>query len=151
VSAIARRRGADTRGLILPTAVTYLMPLLLLFSVFLLLRGHNEPGGGFSGGLVAAAAFALLATASGVRTARRTLRADPRSLAAAGALVMIGSGLVGPLLAGRPFLSATWWEGDLPGLGAVYLGTPLAFDVGVYLAVAGTVLAIVFVLEEEPA
>ena len=51
------------RGLILPTATNYLMPVLLLFSVFLLLRGHNEPGGGFAGGLVAAAAFVLLSIA----------------------------------------------------------------------------------------
>ena len=57
------------RGLILPTATTYLMPVLLVFSVFLLLRGHNEPGGGFSGALVAAAAFVLLSIADGVDVA----------------------------------------------------------------------------------
>ncbi len=60
-------------SLILSTATRYMLPLLLLFSIFLLLRGHNEPGGGFVGGLVAAAAFALYAIAFDVATARRTL------------------------------------------------------------------------------
>ncbi len=136
------------RGVILNTATAYLLPLLLLFSVFLLLRGHNEPGGGFAGGLVAAAGFALLATGAGVEAARRALRADPRTLIAAGLVVAIASGLPG-LLEGRAFLAGVWWTLELPGGGSFYLGTPLLFDVGVYLAVAGTVLAIVFALEEE--
>ena len=68
------------RGLILRTATTWLMPVLLLFSLFLLLRGHNEPGGGFAGGLVAAAAFVLLSVSSGVKVARGALPVDPRSL-----------------------------------------------------------------------
>lgn len=136
------------RGVILDTATAYLLPLLLLFSVFLLLRGHNEPGGGFAGGLVAAAGFALLATGAGVDAARRALRVDPRTLVAAGLAVALASGLPG-LADGRPFLAAVWWTLDLPAGGSLYLGTPLLFDVGVYLAVAGTVLAIVFALEEE--
>ena len=59
------------KPLILPTAARFLLPLLLLFSAFLLLRGHNAPGGGFAAGLVAAAAFALYAIATDVRAARR--------------------------------------------------------------------------------
>jgi multicomponent Na+:H+ antiporter subunit B len=137
------------RGLILPTASIYLLPLLLLFSLFLLLRGHNEPGGGFSGGLVAAAAFALLATSAGVGDARRTLRVDPRTLAASGLLVMIASTLLGPLLGAGPFLTAVWLSVELVGGETVHLGSPLLFDIGVYLGVAGTVLTIVFALEEE--
>ncbi|HMN02746.1 MAG TPA: MnhB domain-containing protein, partial [Geobacter anodireducens] len=65
------------QSLFLATAVRLLLPLLLLFSLFLLLRGHNEPGGGFVGGLVAAAAFALHALAHGVAAARRVLRVEP--------------------------------------------------------------------------
>ena len=75
-------------SLILRSAARLLLPLLLLFSIFLLLRGHNEPGGGFSGGLVAAAAFALLTIATDVPTTRRTLRMSPR--------VFIGAGLLFP-------------------------------------------------------
>jgi multicomponent Na+:H+ antiporter subunit B len=139
------------RGPILPTATAYLMPLLLLFSVFLLERGHNEPGGGFSGGLVAAAAFVLLSISSGVGAARQTLRVDPRALVGTGLGLMVLSGLAAPLLTGEPYLSALWWTLELPGGNSLSLGTPLLFDIGVYLAVMGTVLVIAFALEEEPA
>ena len=138
------------RGLILPTATTYLMPVLLLLSIFLLLRGHNEPGGGFAGGLVAAAAFVLLSVASGVSVARRALQVDPRSLIGVGLVLMIVSGLIGPLFYGEPYLTSHWWVFPV-GDYEVALGTPLLFDIGVYLGVAGTILLIVFSLEEEDA
>ncbi len=138
------------RGLILPTATTYLMPVLLLFSLFLLLRGHNEPGGGFAGGLVAAAAFVLLSIAGGVGVARRALKVDPRSLVGGGLLIMLVSGLVAPLLYGEPYLTSHWWKIPV-GSYEVALGTPLLFDIGVYLGVAGTILLITFALEEEDA
>ena len=75
------------------------MPLLLLFSVFLLLRGHNEPGGGFVGGLVAAAAFALYVIAFGVERARQALLVKP--------LTLLGAGLLGRL-AQRPARRPSW-------------------------------------------
>ncbi len=136
------------RGLILPTATTYLMPVLLLFSLFLLLRGHNEPGGGFAGGLVAAAAFVLLSIASGVAVARRALAIDPRTLVGGGLLLMLVSGAVAPLVYGEPYLTAHWWIFAV-GSYDVSVGTPLLFDIGVYLGVAGTILLITFSLEEE--
>ena len=82
-----------TESLILSTAARLILPLLLLFSIFLLLRGHYEPGGGFVGGLVAAAAFALYATAFGVASTREVLRIDPRVLIGAGVLVAAISGM----------------------------------------------------------
>jgi len=138
------------RGVILATATTYLMPVLLLFSLFLLLRGHNEPGGGFAGGLVAAAAFVLLSISSGVAVARRALQADPRTLVGLGLVVMLASGLVAPLVYGEPYLTSHWWKIPV-GSYEVALGTPLLFDIGVYLGVAGTILLITFALEEEDA
>jgi multicomponent Na+:H+ antiporter subunit B len=137
--------------LILRTATVYMTPLLLLFSIFLLVRGHNEPGGGFAGGLVAALAFVLLSVAGGVRLARRTLRLDPRTLVGTGLLTMLVSGLLAPLATGDPFLAAIWWQVELPGGESLGIGTPLLFDVGVYLAVLGTVLLIVLAMEEESA
>jgi multicomponent Na+:H+ antiporter subunit B len=134
------------RSLILSTAARTLLPLLLLYSLFLLLRGHNEPGGGFVGGLVAAAGFTLYALAYGVVAARSKLHLNPRTLVAAGLLTAVGSGCV-PLLAGRPFLTGLWVENHLPVVGA--FGTPLLFDSGVYLTVAGMALLIVFSLMEE--
>ena len=124
------------------TASRLLMPLLLLFSVFLLLRGHNEPGGGFVGGLVAAAAFALYAIAFGVKRARQALLVRPLTLLGAGLLIALCSGLPA-VLRGQPFLTALWAPGSLP------LGTPAVFDVGVFLVVAGVVLMMIFSLAEE--
>ena len=124
------------------TAARLLMPLLLLFSVFLLLRGHNEPGGGFVGGLVAAAAFALYAIAFGVQRARQALLVRPLTLLGAGLLIALVSGLPA-VLRGQPFLTALWASGP------VALGTPALFDVGVFLVVAGVVLMMIFSLAEE--
>ncbi|SNB46889.1 Na+/H+ antiporter subunit B [Geobacter sp. DSM 9736] len=134
------------QSLILSTTSRLLLPLLVLFSLFLLLRGHNEPGGGFSGGLVAAAAFALDALAHGVRSARRTLGIDPLFLVSWGLLVALTAGVL-PLASGLPFLTGLWIETGIPGIGAV--GTPLLFDFGVYLVVTGMVLLVVFSLMEE--
>ncbi len=133
-------------SLILSTATRYLLPLLLLFSVFLLTRGHNEPGGGFVGGLVAAAAFALYAIADGVALAQQTLRLQPTSLIGLGLLLAVASGLLA-LLTGQPFMTGLWSTRSVPVLGK--LGTPLLFDVGVYFTVIGVILLIIFSLMEE--
>lgn len=133
-------------SIILSTTIRLLLPLLLLFSVFLLLRGHNEPGGGFVGGLVAAAAISLYALAEGVEAAHRILIVNPRQLIAGGLLVALGSGMI-PLLLGLPFQSGLWLPHSLPVLG--HVGTPLLFDLGVYLLVAGMALLIVLSLMEE--
>jgi multicomponent Na+:H+ antiporter subunit A len=124
------------------TAARLLMPLLLLFSVFLLLRGHNEPGGGFVGGLVAAAAFALYSIAFGVKRARQALLVRPMTLLGTGLLIALLSG-VPAVLRGQPFLTAGWMSGPVP------LGTPALFDLGVFLVVAGVVLMMLFSLAEE--
>ncbi len=135
-----------TESLILSTATRYLLPLLLLFSIFLLFRGHYEPGGGFVGGLVAAAAFALYAIAFGVTRTREVLRLDPRGLIGFGVLIAAFSGMLAWFV-GNPYLTAVWGQRIWPVIGK--LGTPLLFDIGVYLAVLGVVLKIIFVLAEE--
>lgn len=132
-------------SLILSTATRYLLPLLLLFSAFLLIRGHNEPGGGFVGGLVAAAAFALYAIADGVATAQGVLRLNPITLIGLGLLIAAISGFVAVII-GQPFMTGVWGSQPVPVLGKV--GTPLMFDIGVYLAVIGVVLLIIFSLIE---
>ncbi|MEN4013815.1 MAG: Na+/H+ antiporter subunit B [Bellilinea sp.] len=133
-------------SLILHLAARYLMPLLLLFSVFLLIRGHNEIGGGFVGGLVAAAGFILYAIANSVGAARRILRIQPQNLIAAGLLTALLSGVVG-WLNGKPYMSGDWLDQPLPVVGK--MGTPVLFDVGVYLVVIGVTLLIVFTLAED--
>lgn len=134
--------------LILRTAAHFLSPLLFLFSVFLLLRGHDAPGGGFSGGLVGAAGAALYALTHETEDARRLLAVDPRRLIHVGLLTALLSGA--PALArGEPYLTASWLTLDLGRLGPLTLGTPLLFDVGVYLVVVGAVLTVAFALQEE--
>lgn len=134
-------------SLILRTATRLLVGLLLLFSIFLLLRGHNEPGGGFIGGLVAASAFALYGLAANEHAARQALRFDTRTFIGVGLLITVISSLL-PLLFGRPLLTGIWGEIKLGTL-SIELGTPVLFDIGVYLAVIGVTLTIVLTMAEE--
>lgn len=134
------------KSLILSVTARALLPLLLLFSLFQLVRGHNEPGGGFIGGLVAAAAFVLYAIAYNVPAARKALRISPRALVAAGLILALGSGIVS-LFLGQPFLTGQWGSTPLPIIGK--LGSPLVFDIGVFLTVVGSVLTTIFAAMEE--
>jgi multicomponent Na+:H+ antiporter subunit A len=134
-------------SLILRTSTRFLVTLLLLFAVFLLLRGHNDPGGGFVGGLVCSAAFALHGIAEGAASARRALRIRPSTLIAIGLLVAVGTGLA-PLLQGEPFLTGLWDSIGLPGMPHVDVGSPLLFDIGVFLVVVGVTQTIFLSLAE---
>jgi multicomponent Na+:H+ antiporter subunit B len=133
-------------SIILSTATRYLLPLLLLLSVYLLLHGHNVPGGGFVGGLVASAAFALFTIAHGVSRARKTLHVSPRTLIGLGLLIVLASSCFS-LFHKKPFLTGIWSGLKIPLLGKI--GTPLVFDTGVYLVVIGVALTIIFSLAEE--
>jgi multicomponent Na+:H+ antiporter subunit B len=135
-------------SLILRTAARFLLPLLLLFSVFLLFRGHNQPGGGFVGGLVAGSALVLYAISYNVAATRRILSIQPHTLIAFGLLVATVAGVPG-LFARQPFLTGRWAKTEVPFLGELPLGTPLLFDVGVYLVVLGATVLIIFPMAEE--
>lgn len=134
-------------SIILQTATGLLRPLLLMFSVFLLLRGHQEPGGGFVGGLVAASAYVLHAIAYDVASARRILRVEPQLLIGAGLLLALGSSLVA-VCGGKVFMTGRWVSLDLHLLGRLDIGTPVLFDMGVYAVVLGTTLMIFLSLRE---
>jgi multicomponent Na+:H+ antiporter subunit A len=123
--------------------------LLTLLSVVILLRGHNEIGGGFVGGLTAALGFALISLADGTDRARAMLRVHPMSLAGGGLLLAVASGLPGLFLHGD-FLRHLWFELDVFGL-RIKQGTTLLFDLGVYLVVLGAVLAFLFGLRRQAA
>jgi multicomponent Na+:H+ antiporter subunit B len=135
-------------SVILQTTTQFLTSLLLLFSLFLLLRGHHLPGGGFVGGLVAGAALGLYALAYGAKEARRALLVDPRLFIALGLLTALASGLVS--LAREPvYLAGRWVQAQLPFAGNLEIGTPLIFDIGVYLVVCGVTWTILFALAED--
>lgn len=133
-------------SIILSTVSRLVTGLLLVFSVFLLLRGHNLPGGGFAGGLVAASAVALHALAAGFPAARRLLVFDPRTIMGLGLAVATCSGFLG-FSRGLPFLTGLWDKTPLPVVGKI--GTPLVFDTGVYLLVLGMTCLVVFALGED--
>ena len=123
------------RALILTVAARILYPLMLLVAVWILLRGHNEPGGGFIGGMVAVSATAMLAVAHGSDEALAKLPWGPLNLAAGGVLVSLLSG-VPALFIGLPYMTHLWMT--LP-LGFIELepSTVLVFDLGVFAAVWG--------------
>lgn len=125
------------QSIIFSAVARILFAVMLAVSLYIYYRGHNEPGGGFVGGLIAAAGFAIIALANGVATARRWLVLDPTVLLGVGILCALGSGLPGLLLEGS-FLTHQWTT-----IAGFHLGTPMAFDLGVYLVVLGGVLSLI--------
>jgi multicomponent Na+:H+ antiporter subunit B len=136
-------------SIILTAGARFLVALLLVFSVFMLLRGHNEPGGGFIGGLIGATGFVVYALAQGTSAAREALRLPPEMIAMGGLGIALLAGIAAyafgdPLFTGQwYFLGATEDEKGTP------LSTVLVFDIGVYLVVLGAILMLTFALEEE--
>lgn len=120
--------------------------LILVFSVFITLRGHNEPGGGFIGGLIAASGFAIYGLSHGVPRVRQVLVVHPMVYAGAGLFLSAMAGVASAVV-GRNFMTGLWTE--VPFLGErIALSTPLFFDLGVFLVVTGTMTSIVLALEE---
>jgi len=134
------------RSPLLQTASSYLLPILLLFSVFLLLRGHYYPGGGFVGGLVASIAFVLHSFAHGTDNTMKILRYKPLTLIPIGLIVSTASMFL-PVLFGMPVMTGLWLNEPIPVIGMI--GSSLLFDVGIYLVVIGVVLTILFTISLE--
>jgi multicomponent Na+:H+ antiporter subunit B len=127
-------------SVILRTATRFLYPLLILLSLVVLYRGHNLPGGGFIGGLIAASAVMLRALAVGWDEIKASKILNPIALMQYGLIIASFSCLLS-LVVGNVFLEAVWlptWY--LPLLGKVKLGTPIVFDIGVYMVVLGFAL-----------
>lgn len=124
------------RSVILDMGLRVVLHTVLVFSVFLLLRGHDAPGGGFSGGLVAATGLVLVWSVRG--RALPVGRASPETLLGLGIVVAGGTGAVAWGLGGS-FLEHGKVVLDLPIFGALPLFSALAFDIGVYLVVVGVV------------
>lgn len=135
-------------SLILRTTLRLILPILLLYSVFLFLRGHNYSGGGFVGGLVAAAGLALYALAYRPEDLKDLIKVEFQTLMVVGLTIALLAGVI-PLFDQQNFLTGKWLQFHLPRFGEIHLGTPLLFDLGVYLAVIGTALTILTNLMEE--
>lgn len=132
--------------LIFRTVAPLLVVVMLMFSVFITLRGHNEPGGGFIGGLIAASAIAIYGMAAGPQATRRAMHVDPMAIAGFGVVLASLAGLLSLPLE-LPFLTGLWTELHF-GSTEVALSTPMFFDIGVYAAVLGTISAIALALED---
>ncbi len=133
--------------LIFRTIAPLLTVVMLVFSVFVLLRGHNEPGGGFIGGLIAASAVAIYGIALGARAARTALKVHPLAIAGFGLAMAALSGTVS-MLYDLPFLTGLWSSfvmGDVD----VSISTPMVFDIGVYFVVFGTISAVTVSLQAD--
>ncbi len=123
-------------------------PVLVMFSIFLLLRGHNAPGGGFVGGLVAAGSIVLMTLAYGADELRSRLRIDFLRLMFYGLLLAAAAGLFG-LVFGDSFQQVFYWSEFIRGVGRLDISTPLLFDIGVYLVVVSVTSAIVMAMADE--
>jgi multisubunit Na+/H+ antiporter MnhB subunit len=135
-------------SIILRTSTRLLVTLLPVVALFMLLRGHNEPGGGFIAGLIAAAVLVLYAVAYDASAARRVLRVAPRTLVSTGLMIAVLAAVIG-LIAGDPLFTGQWVTLPLGPIGDIYVGTPLLFDIGVFLAVVGVVVTVMLLREEE--
>ena len=130
--------------LILREATRILVSLILVFSVFMLLRGHDHPGGGFIGGLIASIAFCLYMFAADAQAVRALVRVEPGTIVAVGLSLALLAATAGFMVDGSSFFASEWTT-----IAGVKLGTPMLFDTGVYLVVVGAVLRFVVGIREQ--
>ncbi|WP_240376525.1 Na(+)/H(+) antiporter subunit B [Bacillus piscicola] len=134
--------------IILQTTTKIVLFIILAFSVFMFFNGHNNPGGGFVGGLMTSSAIVLFMLAFGLETTKRILPFDFKLVAASGLLIAILTGM-GSFVFGVPFLSHTFGYFTIPILGEMELATATLFDLGVYLVVVGVTLTIIQTIGED--
>jgi multicomponent K+:H+ antiporter subunit A len=130
---------AEPRSLMLSNASQILLPAALLVALYIFLRGHNLPGGGFIAGLVAGAAGILLYVANGIAWSEARIRIRYRALIAAGLASASGTGLAAWLF-GAPFLTSAHGHAHLPVIGELPLASAMVFDLGIFLTVVGVVM-----------
>ncbi len=123
-------------------AAKYLKPLLVILSLIVLYRGHNIPGGGFIGGLLAATGYIIYMMAYGAKSTVEKMWIKPFGLMALGLLLAALSGFIAPI-AGEVFMTGRWFS-----IAGVKLGTPTLFDVGVYFTVIAVMLVIMIAIFE---
>ncbi|NCN40358.1 Na(+)/H(+) antiporter subunit B [bacterium] len=130
------------------TVGRFLFPAIWIFSAFLFFRGHNAPGGGFIAGLLAAVSFAVIALSAGKPTLIRVYRLKTFTLIRWGLLIAASSGFIG-LFTSNAFFKGVWADLYIPLLGNVYVGTPVMFDLGVFLVVLGIGVNFILLLMED--
>lgn len=132
-------RSPEHHPMMFVVATRLLLPLAILVGVYIFLRGHNQPGGGFIAGLVISIAILMQYMASGFDWTDQRRRIDEHALIAMGVLIAAATGL-GSLLFGAPLFTSAFGYFHLPFIGEFELATAMAFDVGVVLTVVGAVM-----------
>jgi multicomponent K+:H+ antiporter subunit A len=145
VDAEGRRWAVDRFPMMLSVLTRLLLPLALMVSVYIFLRGHNDPGGGFIAGLITAVALIIQYLASGIDWTQRRLGLAFQPIIGAGLLIAGLTGLASWLF-GLPFLTGGIAHQHLPLIGELHLASAIAFDLGVYLTVVGATLLILTTL-----
>src|SRR5690606_21289747 len=146
------QRSADVEGSILsdflfvPSVIMrWLFPVIIVLALYLFLRGHDQPGGGFIAGITLSIAFVLQYLAGGTRWTEDRLRILPAYWIGTGLLLALFTG-VGAWLFGRSFLTSTFQYLDLPVLGRVPMASALLFDLGVFVLVVGATVLILIAI-----
>lgn len=133
---------------ILQTVTKIVVFIILTFGVELFLSGHNNPGGGFIGGLVLSSAFVLLYLVHDIETVHKGIPFDFKKIAALGAFLAVGTG-IGAVLFGQDFLTQASRHFNLPVFGETELSTVIVFEAGVALTVVGVVVTIISTISED--
>ncbi|MFC5602119.1 Na(+)/H(+) antiporter subunit B [Sporosarcina koreensis] len=137
-----------TNDVILQTVTRIVVFIILTFGVELFLSGHNNPGGGFIGGLVLSSAFVLLYLVNDIETVHKGIPFDFKKIAALGAFLAVGTG-IGSVLFGKDFLTQAARHFNLPVFGETELSTVIVFEAGVALTVVGVVVTIISTISED--
>jgi multisubunit Na+/H+ antiporter MnhB subunit len=138
---------SSLRNIILEKIVKLFMRVMLIFSIYLLLRGHNFPGGGFIAGIVASTGFIFYAIIYGSKQVQQIIKIKPQTIIGAGLLLALTAGVI-PVFLNQEIQTGLWIHSHLPIIGELHLGTPLLFDTGVFLVVVGVILTIIFSIME---
>ena len=137
-----------SNDVILQTVTKVVVFIILTFGVELFLSGHNNPGGGFIGGLVLSSALVLLYLVYDIETVHKGIPVDFKKVAAIGVVFVVGTG-IGAVLFGTAFLSQAFGHFNLPVFGDTELATVILFETGVALTVVGTVVTIILSISED--
>lgn len=124
------------KNIVLERIVSLFLYVMVGFALFLLFRGHSRPGGGFIGGIIAAAGFLLYGIVFGSEKVLEKIKVDPRYILGTGLLVAFLAA-ISPMMMGKPPLTGMWIT-----LAGIPLGTPLLFDIGVFILVVGMIVSI---------
>lgn len=135
------------RNIVLEKISKLYLFVMLIFSVFILLRGHNNPGGGFIGGIITATGFIFYGIINGSDKVKRLLRISTIEIMGTGLLLGLVALLVPVITGAKPF-TGLWTDFELFGTFHLHLGTPLLFDTGIYLVVTGVFLSIIISVME---